>query len=243
MVFEHLRNGQHLYTGRSRIGKLLGFFHFHCLCTFEKIVMWMVPNAQRGKLIAKTHRRLSSLRLRTDEMQSKTMSGKKVGSSENSSGHKKTQQKRNHKEFIAGLCWSWWQIGWALDDHSLSNGRATRWGLISNQISICWIRFEQIWIGWLWWMPTLGLYIALKMLILQVFHDQLPLLLMEPWYNMKHSCEVSTLSCSATLHMITSTLHMITLMHHDVQEMLHPSISCSFMTGCEPTKNTLRVGT
>jgi len=104
MVFEHLRNGQHLYTGRSRIGKLLGFFHFHCLCTFEKIVMWMVPNAQRGKLIAKTHRRLSSLRLRTDEMQSKTMSGKKVGSSENSSGHKKTQQKRNHKEFIAGLC-------------------------------------------------------------------------------------------------------------------------------------------
>lgn len=55
--------------------------------------MWMVPNAQR-LTDCETHRRLSSLRLRTDEMQSKTMSGKKVGSSENSSGYKKTYDKK-----------------------------------------------------------------------------------------------------------------------------------------------------
>ena len=78
---------------------------------------------------------------------------------------------RNHKESISGLCWSWW-----VNEHwmiILPKWRATRWGLISNQISICWIGLSKSeldgcdeclhWVFILHW----------QMLILQVFHDQL----------------------------------------------------------------------
>ena len=137
MVFEHLRNGQHLYTGRSRIGKLLGFFH--CLSTFEKIIMWM-SQTPSVELIAKPIAAFPLCGYELMRCNPRPWAAKRLA-------HRKTHLvtkariHRNHKESISGLCWSWW-----VNEHwmiILPKWRATRWGLISNQISICWIGLSK----------------------------------------------------------------------------------------------------
>ena len=232
MVFEHLRNRQHLYTGRSRIGKLQGFFH--CLCTFEKI-MWMVPNAQRGKLIAKPIAAFPLCGYELMRCNPRPWAAKRLAHRKTHLVTKTTHDKNEIiKNPYLGCADRDEFVGFALDDHSPQmTSNKVRVDLQPNIHML-----NSVWAN-LNWMVGMNAYIGSLYCIeyadLAGVSWPATLPLMEPWHNMKHSCEVSTLSCSATLHMIK-------LMHHDVQEMLHPSISCSFMTGCEPTKTTFCVG-